>query len=204
MACNRQYFPLLNLPLHTGLGQSLDGRDIWRTKNGSNLGSACFLLDSAPFWISPGFSLCHMFPCISKKPKWFFSSCRHSCTDILISMHPLGEGTKAGGWFNWSGKIITGKCLKLLPYLWGYMQSSLMRERTCCFPISPLQTIPWAWLNIWVIQLPHLSDLHVHQDKPNSLLYTISCYLTWQQFYLHCWNSQWKRDLRAWARDPPT
>lgn len=156
MACNRQYFLLLNLPLHTGLGQSFDSMDIWRTKNGSDLGSACFLLDSACFWISPGFSLYHMFPCISKKQKWFFSSCWHSFMDTLISMQPLGEGTKAGGWFNWSDKIIAGKCLKLLPYLWGYMQSSLMRERTRWFLISPFQTISWTWLNIWLIQLPHL------------------------------------------------
>lgn len=122
MACNRQCFPLLTLPLHTGPCQSFDGTDIWRMRNGSDLESACFLLNSAPFWISPGFSLYHMLPCIFKK--WFLSSCWHSCMEVLISVQPLGEGTKAGGWFNWSDKIITGKCLKLLPYLWGYMQSS--------------------------------------------------------------------------------
>lgn len=76
-----------------------------------------------------------------------------------------------------------------------------MRERTCWFLISPLQTIPWTWLNIWLMWLIS-SDLH--QNKPNSLLYTTSCCLTWQQFYLRCWNSQQKRDLRAGAGDPPT
>lgn len=78
-----------------------------------------------------------------------FSSCWHRCTDILFSI----QDTISGGWFNWSDKIITWKRLRLLPYPRGYMQSSLMRERTCWFHISPLQTVLWTWWNIWLIQL---------------------------------------------------
>jgi len=40
---------LLNLPLEAGLVQSPNGTDIWRAKNGSDLGRAFFLLDPDPF-----------------------------------------------------------------------------------------------------------------------------------------------------------
>lgn len=33
------------------------GMGMWRIRNESDLGSTCFLLDTAPFWISPIFSL---------------------------------------------------------------------------------------------------------------------------------------------------
>lgn len=36
------------------------------------------------------------------------------------------------------------------------MQSSLMRDGTGWLLISPIQMRPWTWLNIWLIQLPHL------------------------------------------------
>lgn len=62
-------------------------------------------------WVWSRKCLRHVFPCIPKKQKWFFSSCQRSCTDILNPMQPLGEGTKAGSWFNWSDKLIAGKLL---------------------------------------------------------------------------------------------
>lgn len=107
------------------------------------------------FWTQPHseyppFVHCNI--CLIVFPISNLSSCWNRCTAVLI----LIQDTKPGGWFNWSDKISTWKLLRLLLYLWGCMQSSLMREGTCWFHISPLQTILRSWWNVW-------STFHTHQ-----------------------------------------
>lgn len=153
------------------------------------------------FWTQPHseyppFVHCNI--CLIVFPISNLSSCWNRCTAVLI----LIQDTKPGGWFNWSDKISTWKLLRLLLYLWGCMQSSLMREGTCWFHISPLQTILRSWWNICLIHLPHSPDFHVHEVQTHFIPPPATS-SPGSRFACTAETAS-RTDLQAGAWDPPT
>lgn len=82
-----------------------------------------------------------------------------------------------------------------------------MGERTYWFLISPLQMIPWTWLNIWLIQLSHSSHQIFTFTKTNQTHFITPPTISLARSFTCNAEIANKRDQqkrsRAWARDPP-